>query len=131
MLPPSPAVRLRQILAAARADGLPFLTAWYPAVARAVMLYPERDVWLKVFADETVRERHQRAYELVEPISREVALRVVRGFVAEIGEDPGVDACALPGCDRQVVRRDGRQVRKIYCCDDHRRQAARQRERVA
>jgi hypothetical protein len=128
-LPASPTVRLRQILAAARAQGLSFEAAWYPALARAVMPYPERHAWLEVFADNAVRETFRRCYEREEPTPLDAALVVAAEDVVAIGAFPAWEVCELEGCEKPVVKADRRAQRKRYCCEAHLRQAMRERER--
>jgi hypothetical protein len=126
-LPASPTIRLRTSLAALRAEGRPFDGAWYAALATACTPYPERSSWLEVFT--ATRETWRRCYQLEPPTALDEAMTALAADGFTIGAEPPPNTCELDGCERLVVRRDGRASRKIYCSFEHMRQASRERER--
>jgi hypothetical protein len=126
MLPASPNVLLRIRLASLRAQGVDFGEAWFTACAGVWLPYFDRSAWTELLSDPDVRETWRRCYEREPPTPLEAALAAVRDDVTEIGEDPPSRMCELDGCERAL---HGRSRLTRYCCEQHRKTAARLRER--
>lgn len=113
---------LRETLAAARAQGAPFAVAWSRAVRQCgadpawrEALEGTRSAWERVYLD--APKRVDDAISLLGEEREPLAL-----------PSDGEDVCELEGCENVLPRK--RSSRTRYCCEAHREQARRARERA-